>query len=93
MFVQNLTEEQRLAKARVAIINKDRYKPMAGTLMIGTSEITDDPSCKTAYTNGRDEKYSREFVKKLNDAELRFLVLHENEHKYRRHLYLSLIHI
>lgn len=88
MFVQNLTEEQRLAKARVAIINKDRYKPMAGTLMIGTSEITDDPSCKTAYTNGRDEKYSREFVKKLNDAELRFLVLHENEHKYRRHLYV-----
>lgn len=88
MFVQNLTEEQRLAKARIAIMGKDRYAPLAGILMIGTSEITDDPSCGTAYTNGRDEKYSREFVKKLNDPELRFLVLHEVEHKYRRHLYI-----
>ena len=88
MFVQNLTEEQRLAKAVVAIMDKDRYKALASVLMIGTREITDDPSCGTAYTNGRDETYSREFVKKLNDPELRFLVLHEVEHKYRRHLYL-----
>ena len=37
-------------------------------------------------TNGRDEVYGRAFVDMLNDAELRFLVLHEVYHKLYRHL-------
>jgi predicted metal-dependent peptidase len=40
----------------------------------------------TACTNGRDEKYGREFVKKLRDPELNFVVAHENGHKMYRHL-------
>ena len=55
--------------------------------MIGDRRIDDDAAnCPTAYTNGKDERYGRAFVAKLNDAELRFLVLHECYHKLYRHL-------
>jgi predicted metal-dependent peptidase len=81
MFVTNLTEEQRLAKAVVAIMGNPKYTALAGVLMIGDRTVTDDPSIPTACTNGRDEMYDRAFVSSLSDAELRFLVLHEVYHK------------
>lgn len=80
----NLTEEQRLEKAVVAIISEPKYTALAGVLMIGDKVI--DESIPTACTNGRDEKYGREFVKGINDAELRGVVIHENKHKIYRHL-------
>jgi len=86
MFVTNLTEEQRLSKAVVAIMS--RCPALAGVMMIGERTITDDPTIPTACTNGRDEFYSRGFVKQLNDAELRFLVLHEMYHKVFQHLHI-----
>ena len=53
--------------------------------MIGEKTIHDD--IPTACTNGRDVKYGRAFVDGLTDAELRGLVLHEDEgHKLYRHL-------
>lgn len=88
MFVANLTEEQRLSKAVVAIMGNPKYTALAGVLMIGERTIVDDPEIPTACTNGRDEFYSREFVKQLNDAELRFLVLHEVYHKLFKHLHI-----
>ena len=88
MFVTNLTEEQRLAKAVVAIMGNPKYTALAGVLMIGDRTITDDPMIPTACTNGRDEKYDRTFVSKLNDAELRFLILHEVYHKLFKHLHI-----
>jgi len=86
MFVANLTEEQRLSKAVVAIMGK--CPELSGVMMIGERTITDDPTIPTACTNGRDEFYSRGFVKQLNDAELRFLVLHEMYHKVFQHLHI-----
>ena len=80
-----LTEEQRLEKAIVAIISEQKYTALAGVLMIGDKVI--DESIPTACTNGRDEKYGREFVKSINDAKLRGLALHENKHKMYRHLH------
>ena len=90
MFMQNLTEEQRLDKAVVAIMSHKKYVALAPVLMVGKRIIVDDPSVPTACTNGRDEWYGREFVKKLNDAELRFLVLHEVWHKLYKHLIIWL---
>ena len=84
MFLGNLTEEQRLSKAVVKIMDKAPY--LSAVLMIGRREITDNPKTRTAYTNGKDEFYSRTFVASLNDAELRFLVLHEVYHKLFKHL-------
>ena len=91
MFVTNLTEEQRLSKAVVAIMGNPKYTALAGVMMIGERTIVDDHAdgvMTTAYTNGRDECYGRTFVSKLNDAELRFLVLHEVYHKLFKHLHI-----
>ena len=81
---KQLTTEQRLSKAVVDIMGNPKYVALAGILMIGDKRICD--TTPTAYTNGRDEVYGREFVDKLNDAELRFLILHECYHKLYRHL-------
>jgi predicted metal-dependent peptidase len=82
-----LSAEQRLQKAVIDIMANTRYAALAGILMIGNRSVENDVrKCPTAYTNGRDEVYGRVFVDKLNDAELRFLVLHECYHKLYRHL-------
>lgn len=87
MFNTKLSVEQRLQKAVIDIMAKPKYMALAGILMIGDRRVEDDASqCPTAYTNGRDEVYGRDFVGQLNDAELRFLVLHECYHKLYRHL-------
>ena len=85
MINKTLTAEQRLERAIVEIMHNDRYFALAGVLMIGKREVVDD--LPTAATNGRDEFYGRKFVDSLNDAELRFLVLHECYHKLYRHLH------
>ena len=79
-----LTAEQRLYKATADIIGHDDFVALASVLMIGSKKIVD--GLPTACTNGRDELYGREFVDSLNDAEFRFLVLHECYHKMYRHL-------
>lgn len=81
---KHLTSEQRLFKAVVDITNNPRYRALAGILMLGDRCICE--TTPTACTNGRDEKYGREFVDSLSDAELRFVVIHENYHKLYRHL-------
>ena len=82
---KQLTAEERLSKAVVAIMGHPRYTALAGVLMIGEKTIEDD--IPTACTNGRDVKYGRAFVDSLTDAKLRGLVLHEDEgHKLYRHL-------
>lgn len=82
---KQLTAEERLSKAVVAIMGHPRYTALAGVLMIGEKTIEDD--IPTACTNGRDVKYGRAFVDSLTDAKLRGLVLHEDEgHKLHRHL-------
>jgi predicted metal-dependent peptidase len=84
MINKPLTVEQRLTKGVVAIMGNAKYLRLASVMMIGKREVCD--KTKTAKTNGRDEWYGREFVDKLSDAELRFLILHEVYHKLYRHL-------
>ena len=79
---KQITEEQRLSKAVVDIM--PRIPEIAGLLMIG--ERTIDDTVPTACTDGRDELYGRAFVDSLNDAELRFVIIHEVFHKMYRHL-------
>ena len=84
MFNGIETPEQHLSKVTCDIMREDRYTHLAGILMIGSREVSDD--VPTACTNGRDEKYGREFIKNMSSAELKFLVLHENYHKMYKHL-------
>ena len=81
---QTLTAEQRLQKAVMAIMAHDKYVGLSSVLMIGDRTV--DDTVPTACTNGRDEMYGRGFVDGLNDAELRFLILHECYHKMYQHL-------
>ena len=90
---KKLNVEQRLQKAVVDIMANPKYIALAGLLMIGEREVVSmvdiidgEPKVPTAMTNGRDEWYCREFCESLNDAELRFLMLHENYHKLYRHM-------
>jgi predicted metal-dependent peptidase len=80
----NLTVEQRLDKAVVAIMGHPRYVALAGVLMIGERGVRDD--VPTACTNGRDEYYGRAFVDGISDTQLRFVILHECYHKMYKHL-------
>lgn len=84
MFNIKLTPEQRLQKAVGRLLHEDRYKPLAGIMMLGKRTI--DDNVPTACTNGRDEKYGRDFVNSLSDSELRFVIIHECYHKMYRHL-------
>lgn len=79
-----LTAEQRLEKAVLAIMHRPEYTALSGVMMIGKRVV--DETVPTACTNGRDEFYGRAFVDSINDAELRFLVLHEVYHKLYKHL-------
>lgn len=84
MIGKQLTEEQRLSKAVMAIMAHKQHQDIASVLMVGSKTICE--TTPTAYTNGRDEVYGRAFVAKLSDAQLRFVVLHEAYHKLYRHL-------
>ena len=86
LFNTTLTTQQRLDQAVAQLMGHDRYIVMAGLFMIGERKI--EETLPTAATNGRDEFYGKKFVDEtLTDpACLRFVVLHENMHKLRRHL-------
>ena len=82
---KKLTPEQRLSKAIVDIMGK--AYALSGVIMIGDRSIEyNEEKVPTACTNGRDEWYGAKFIEPLNDAKLRFLVLHEVYHKLYRHL-------
>ena len=83
-IASNLTAEQRLNKAVVAIMGHPRYLALSGVLMVGERGVRED--IPTACTNGRDEWYGRAFVDGINDRQLRFVVLHECYHKMYKHL-------
>ena len=90
MTSEQMTAEQRMQKAVVSIMQNPRYIALAGILMLGERDVIDADQWKfgppTACTNGRDEWYHRDYISKLNDAELRFLILHESYHKLYKHL-------
>ena len=81
--MSRLTAEQRIQKAHVALMNDPKYCLYSGIFMLGRTEI--DDSVPTACTDGRNTYYGRKFIDKLNDSDLKGLILHENLHKAFRH--------
>jgi len=78
------TVERKLQTASVAIMRDPKFRALGGVMMMGKVQISD--TCPTAYTNGRDEVYGRDFVAKLQRKEVAFVRLHETMHKALRHL-------
>jgi predicted metal-dependent peptidase len=79
---KQLTPDQRISKAVNRIM--DKITALSSVLMIGERNVVDN--LPTACTNGRDEKYGRDFIESIDDGELRFTVLHEQYHKLYKHL-------
>lgn len=83
--VQKDKEERRLSKIKIGIMRNPKFALWSGLMTVGKTSVSDD--MPTACTNGRDEIYGREFIKRLDDKELTFVVMHETMHKAYRHLY------
>jgi len=89
LFMNNtkLSPQQRLNKAVSTIMGIDEYAALHGVLLLGTKQVLSYvPPFNTASTDGVNEFYSEAFIELLNDAELRFLILHETYHKMYKHL-------
>ncbi len=78
-----LTVEQRVQKAHVWLMKNPKYCLYSGVFMLGKTVVDDD--VPTACTNGRDTMYGRAFMEKLEEKEVRAVILHENMHKAFRH--------
>ena len=81
-------EERRLSKIKIAIMRNPKFALWSGLMTVGKTRVVDSIFVPTANTNGRDENYSRDFIKRLDDKELAFVVLHETLHKAYRHLFI-----
>ena len=79
------TPEQRLAQARMAIMSHKVWCLYTGLLLLGKLELKKLPM-PTAATNGRDVWIDPRFIAQIDDANLRFVLLHENEHKALRQM-------
>lgn len=90
MIGKKLNAHQRLEKALVDILAVERFTALSGVLLLVRHRIqrADDPKAKTgtACTNGIECVYAEKFVESLNDAEFRFLILHETYHCMFKHL-------
>lgn len=79
-----MTAEQRIERTHVQLMKHKNFCLFSGLFMVG--KVTVDDEIDTACTNGVDVRYGREFVDRLNDKQLAFLILHETMHKAYRHL-------
>jgi len=80
----NLTYEQRIQRAHISLMRSPKFALLSGIMMLGESKPVD--GFPTAYTNGRDKHYGREFMDKLSEKELNFVVAHENFHVLFKHM-------
>jgi len=78
--------QDRIKKAHIAIMQHKTFCSYSGILACGKVKVNDDVS--TAATNGWDVYYNPDFIEQYMkpDPELRFLILHEAQHKAYRHL-------
>ena len=79
-----ISQETRLKKAHIALMKHRETALYSGVMLMGKNSVIEDNV--TAYTNGVDKKYGREFISKLTDAQLRGLILHENLHVALKHI-------
>lgn len=79
-----MLEERKLQKAKISLMRDPKFALLQGIMMVGKTYV--DDRVPTACTDGRDERYGREFVKNLKDQELNFVMAHEAGHKMYRHL-------
>lgn len=85
--VKQVNMDIRLKKAHIRLIKHPDTCLYGGVILMGESSIVDDPKdCPTAYTDGYNKRYGRDFMDKLSDPEIAAVVLHENLHVMMKHI-------
>lgn len=79
-----LTDEERLKKSHIILMRHQETALYGSVMMMGESAVED--GIPTAYTDGENKKYGREFMSKLTDEEARALIMHENLHVALMHI-------
>ena len=82
--MKNLTHEQRLQRSHITLMRSSHFALLSGIILLGHSKVKED--IPTAYTNGCDKYYGKEFMDKLDEKELNFVVAHENFHVLYKHM-------
>lgn len=82
--MNNLTHEQRLQRSHITLMRCAKFALLSGIILLGESKVKS--GVPTAYTNGRDKYYGKEFIDKLSEKELNFVVAHENFHVLYKHM-------
>tara|TARA_R110000751_G_scaffold90715_1_gene177988 strand:+ start:554 stop:1864 length:1311 start_codon:yes stop_codon:yes gene_type:complete len=87
-FNIDLTAEQRIQKAAMALNAHRKWVAFVGVSMIGDTQVVEAGVLPhdTAATNGRDSWYCRTFIDRIRDSDLRFTQLHEQHHIALEHL-------
>ena len=81
----NIDEQMlKLKKAHLRILKHPETCLYGGVVLMGKSEVEDKPY--TAYTDGKNKRYSAQFLEGLVIEEVTGLVLHENLHVLLKHL-------
>ena len=79
-----LTDEERLKKQHIVLMRHKETALYGSVMMMGESAIAD--GVPTAYTDGTNKKYGREFFGKQDDKKARGLIMHENLHVALMHI-------
>lgn len=79
-----LTDEERLKKSHIILMRHPETALYGSIMMMGESEVKD--GIPTAYTDGLNKRYGREFMSKLTDEEARAVIWHENLHVGLMHI-------
>jgi predicted metal-dependent peptidase len=82
--MNNLTHDQRLQRSHITLMRSPKFALLSGILLLGHSTVKE--GIPTAYTNGCDKYYGKEFMDKLTEKELNFVVAHENFHVLYKHM-------
>lgn len=79
-----LTSEERLKKQHIILMRHQETAQFGSIMMMGDSIV--EEGIPTAYTDGLNKKYGKEFMDKLTDEEARALITHENLHVALMHI-------
>jgi predicted metal-dependent peptidase len=79
-----LTSEERLKKQHIILMRHPETALYGSIMMMGESVV--EEGIPTAYTDGLNKKYGKEFMDKLTDEEARALIMHENLHVALMHI-------
>ena len=79
-----LTSEERLKKQHIILMRHQETALYGSVMMMGESVVQE--GIPTAYTDGENKKYGKEFMDGLTDEESRALIMHENLHVALMHI-------